>query len=325
MHQYPEPMQLRNFDLNLLLPLRALLEEKSVTRAAERMHMSQPALSAALARLRRHFNDELLERRGNSFQLTPLAQQLLDLTYAATAGVERVFTAQAEFDPATSTREFSVYGSDYVTAVLGSALLDVLSDAAPSVRIRFRPMSGAVVADAPDSVRDDDGVLMPHGFLGNLEHLDLFVDRWVCMVDAENAEVGDTLRLEQLARLPWVSTYSGVSEYTPPAKQLQLLGVEPEVKLITSSFTALPYLLSHSNRIAFVQEALGNRLLSRTAGMRLVDVPFDVVPLTEAFWWHPVHTLERDHVWFRSMLRKAVVRAGLTPAPPRRPELNPRS
>ncbi|MFC0681550.1 LysR family transcriptional regulator [Lysobacter korlensis] len=312
-------MQLRNFDLNLLLPLRALLEEKSVTRAAERMHMSQPALSAALARLRRHFNDELLERRGNSFQLTPLAQQLLDLTYAATAGVERVFTAQAEFDPATSTREFSIYGSDYVTAVLGPSLLDVLSEAAPNVRLRFRPMTGAVVADAPDSVRDDDGVLMPHGFLTGLEHLDLFVDRWVCMVDGDNSEVGDTIVLEQLAAMPWISTYSGISEYTPPMKQLQLLGVEPQVKLVSNSFTVLPYLLADSNRVAFVQEALGKQLTTHSAGMRIIDVPFDVVPLTEALWWHPVHTLERDHVWFRSMLRKAVLRAGLTPAPPRRP------
>jgi DNA-binding transcriptional LysR family regulator len=312
-------MQLRNFDLNLLLPLRALLEEKSVTRAAERMHMSQPALSAALSRLRRHFNDELLERRGNSFQLTPLAQQLLDLTYAATAGVERVFTAQAEFDPATSTREFSIYGSDYVTAVLGPSLLGVLSEAAPNIRLRFRPMTGALVADAPDSVRDDDGVLMPHGFLSSLEHQDLFIDRWVCMVDDDNSEVGNTLSLEQLAGLKWISTYSGISEYTPPMRQLQLLGVEPEVKMVTNSFTVLPYLLADSNRIAFVQEALGNQLVAHNAGIRILDVPFDVVPLTEAIWWHPVHTLERDHVWFRSMLRKAVQRAGLTPAPPRRP------
>ena len=312
-------MQLRNFDLNLLLPLRALLEEKSVTRAAERMHMSQPALSAALARLRRHFNDELLERRGNIFQLTPLAQQLLDLTYAATAGVERVFTAQAEFDPATSTREFTLYGSDYVTAVLGPALIDLLREAAPNARVRFKPMTSTVVSGAPDSIRDDDGVLMPHGFLADQEHLDLFVDRWVCMMDADNSVVGESLTVDQLADLPWVLTFSGVNEYTPPAKQMQLLGIEPNVKLITTSFTALPYLLNASERIAFVQESLAKRLIAGGAGMRMVEVPFEVVPLTEAVWWHPVHTFERDHVWFRSMLRKAVTRAGLTPVNARRP------
>jgi DNA-binding transcriptional LysR family regulator len=69
-------MQWRNVDLNLLVPLRALLEERSVSRAAERLHMSQPSLSASLARLRRHFNDELLLRVGNSYELTPLAAVL---------------------------------------------------------------------------------------------------------------------------------------------------------------------------------------------------------------------------------------------------------
>lgn len=315
-------MQLRNFDLNLLIPLRALLEEKSVTRAAERMHMSQPALSASLARLRRHFNDELLERRGNAFELTPLASQLLELAYAATGSVERVFTAQAEFDPATSTREFSVFGSDYVTAVLGGPLLEVLSELAPRVRLRFRPMSGAVVAEAPDSLRDHDGMLMPHGFITEQSHTDLFVDRWVCIVASDNADVGEQLTLEQLTRMPWIFTYSGQSEFTPPAKQMQMLGVEPDVKLVTGSFTALPYLVARSDRIAFVQESLARQMTAAArADIRIVEPPFEAVTLTETFWWHPLRTLEPDHVWFRGVLKKAVVRAGLTPAAPARQQV----
>ena len=117
--RYVVAVNLASLDLNLLVSLDALLQERSVTRAAARMGLSQPALSASLARLRRHFGDELLSRAGNEYRLTPLAVQLRDLARLALTGVERVFTAQTEFDPASSTREFSLLVSDYVVAVLG--------------------------------------------------------------------------------------------------------------------------------------------------------------------------------------------------------------
>lgn len=306
-------MQLRNVDLNLLPSLRALLEERSVSRAAERMHMSQPALSAALARLRRHYNDELLERRGNSYDLTPLAAQLLDRTFSATLSMERLFSAQAEFDPSTSTREFSVFSSDYAMAILGGALASVITEAAPGVRLRFNGMSTTVVANAPDSLRDHDGLLMPHGFLTH-SHQDLFVDRWVCLVAADNDRVGAELTRELLHELPWVHTFSGQAEYTPASKQLQLLGIEPRVEVVTPSFLAVPALLVGSQRIALMQESLA-RPLAAAGTVRVLECPFDIVPLTEAFWWNPVHDRDPEHQWFRSMLRVAVERAGLTLAP----------
>src|SRR3712207_9356143 len=87
-------VNLASLDLNLLVSLDALLQERSVTRAATRMGLSQPALSASLARLRRHFGDELLTRVGNEYRLTPLAAQLKELARLALSGVERVFEAQ---------------------------------------------------------------------------------------------------------------------------------------------------------------------------------------------------------------------------------------
>src|SRR5438270_4095952 len=125
-------VSLPNLDLNLLLSLDALLEQRGVTRAAQQLGLSQPALSASLARLRRHFGDELLTRVGNEYRLTPLAAHLKPRVRLALEGVERVFTAQPEFDPAQSTREFSVFMSDYAAAVLGSPLAELLGEEAPS-------------------------------------------------------------------------------------------------------------------------------------------------------------------------------------------------
>lgn len=300
----------RNVDLNLLVPLRALLEERSVSRAAERMHMSQPALSAALSRLRRHFNDPILRRSGNSYELTPLGVQLLERSYAATVGLERLFSAQAEFDPATSTREFTIASSDYCASVLGGSLATVIGEIAPSVRVRFIGMNSTIVDNAPESLRDIDGLLIPHGYLVNVPHLNLFRDRWVCIVSKDNTIVGESLTLEMLSDLHWVYTFSGRNEYTPAAKQMELLGVEPHVDMVTSSFLVVPSVLEGSNRIALVHE-LSARRMARYGDVRVLECPFDVVPFTEAFWWNAVHDRDPEHIWIRSMLSLAVERAGL--------------
>jgi len=95
-----------NVDLNLLRALEAILDEQSVTKAAARLGLSQPAMSASLGKLRRHFGDELLTRVGNTYEPTPLARELLRPTSIALRAAGRVFFRDAEFDPATSTRTF---------------------------------------------------------------------------------------------------------------------------------------------------------------------------------------------------------------------------
>src|SRR6478736_4676253 len=107
-HAMPDRPPLSRLDLNLLIALDALLTERSVTRAAERLRLSQPALSASLSRLRAHFNDPILARQGNTYELTPLASRLAEQTGSALDAARRVFESQAEWDPGESTREFAV-------------------------------------------------------------------------------------------------------------------------------------------------------------------------------------------------------------------------
>src|SRR6188768_1172580 len=104
-------MNLGNLNLNLLTVLDAVLRERSVTGAAARLGLSQPAVSASLARLRRHFDDPLLVRNGNAYDLTPLGEQLVEPVAAALAQIERVFETSRAFQPADSDRVFSVLAS----------------------------------------------------------------------------------------------------------------------------------------------------------------------------------------------------------------------
>ncbi|MEF2978439.1 LysR family transcriptional regulator [Subtercola sp. YIM 133946] len=294
-------MNLRNLDLNLLPSLQALLDEKSVSRAAVRMRMSQPALSAALARLRRHFNDELLVRHGNSYELSPLAVHLREKTWAAVSSVERVFSSQPEFDAASSNREFTIRGLDYSFAVFGSALSMVISKVAPDVRLRFENAGRETVDNAPESLRECDGIIIPHGFLRLDTHLDLYQDRWVCIVDSENDRIGDQLTMHDLAELPWVFTLMESSAFTPAARQMQMQGIEPRVEAVTPNFMALPELIEFTPRIGLIQERLARRI-TQGRHLRLVDPPFETVPVKEAFWWNEIYTKDPEHQWLRSMM-----------------------
>ncbi|GAA2350863.1 LysR family transcriptional regulator [Saccharopolyspora halophila] len=295
---------LRNLDLNLLLSLDALLEERNVSRAAERVGVSQPSMSAALGKLRRHFGDELLQRSGNRYHLTALAAQLAGRTGAALAGVERVFDAAPDFDPARAEREFTVLTSDYATLVFGRTFSDLVAARAPHVRLRFEQNVPQVVEHIDEALRTVDGIVMPHGFLDDLPSTDLYTDEWVCLVSEDNDRVGDELTLDDLAEMPWVATYRGPNAHTPAIRQLQMIGIEPRVQIVVESFLAIPFLVSGTSRVAVLQAALARRL-GPASGVRALPCPWGVVPLREAFWWHPLHEPDPAHAWLREVLREA--------------------
>ena len=299
-------MSLGSLDLNLLVALDALLQERSVTRAAAVMGVSQPALSSSLAKLRRHFGDELLTRVGNSYQLSPLGIQLSEQTSGVLAGVVRVFSSQPDFDPQRSDREFVVECSDYVAVVLGPVLIELLAERAPQVRLNLHHVSVESIDAAAEALRTTtDAFVFPHGFLpDNLPYLNLFEDSWICVVSADNSKVGDEMTMDHLRELPMVMTYLRPTAFATVVRQLHTMGVHPPAPMVVEDFTAVPFLVSGSNRIALVQERLARRL-APAAGVRLLPCPFDPLPLVEAVWWHPLYDRDVGHRWLRDLLSEA--------------------
>jgi|SRR4051812_13011272 DNA-binding transcriptional LysR family regulator len=300
----PVDRMLANLDLNLLVTLDALLRERNVTRTAEALGVSQPAVSAALARLRRHFGDPLLARAGNRYDPTPLAVQLLALTGPALAGVRRVFDVTPDFDPSQVEREFTIITSDYAATVLGPLVARRLAEEAPGVRLRLQQTTPYTVDHAADTLRTADGLLLPHGFLTDIPYLDLYEDRWVCIVSPDNPAVSGELTLELLAELPWVVLYNLRTAFAPAAQQMRMLGIEPRVEVVADGFLPMPFLVAGTRRVALLQERLAARLAT-PAGVRVLPCPFDVVPLSEAFWWHPIYSNDPAHVWLRGVLAAA--------------------
>ena len=218
-----------------------------MTRAAERLHLSQPALSASLARLRSHFGDPILARRGNAYELTPFALRLAEHTTTALEAARRVFESQATWEPTESEREFSIFGSDYGFTTIGRVASELAAERAPGVRFRFMLHNPMVVEDAANRLRSVDGMVIPHGFLTGLPYLDLWRDGWVAVVSSSNDAVGEQITMENVAELPWVMSYQSRSAFTSAERQIQQLGIEPRVEVVVESFLSLPHFVVGTN------------------------------------------------------------------------------
>lgn len=297
------PSSLSRLDLNLLVALDALLTEQSVTRAAERLHLSQPALSASLARLRTHFGDQILARRGNAYELTPFALRLIEHTATALEAARRVFESQATWEPVESTREFSIYGSDYGFVTIGRVVSELASKRAPGVRFRFMLHNPTIVEDVGNRLRSVDGMVIPHGHITDLPYVDLWRDDWLAVV-AEESAVDGSLTMEQAGAMPWVMTYQTRSAYQSAARQIQQLGVEQHIEVVVESFLSLSHFVRGSNRVGLIQAALAPLALA-AGGVKVVSLPFEATPLVNALWWHPVHGRDPEHAWMRDLFVEA--------------------
>ncbi|MEG8184500.1 LysR family transcriptional regulator [Nocardia terpenica] len=300
------PASLRNLNLNLLLHLDALLTQRSVSRAAEYLGLSQPTVSSALRRLRRHFGDELLISGPAGRGLTPLGVQLRPLVAAALSSAERVFASVTTFDPVSSTREFCLLATDYWVASVGSALANALAAAGSSVRLRFAPLTSDIADNAADALRAVDGVLSPHGVLRGVRYAELFSTEWVCLVDAAHSGVGSELTMSDLASLPWVVVEGGPVPDAPrwdslAMRQLRQAGIEPGIAVTVESYLAAPWFVAGTNRITIVHRSLAGRLAD-TMGLRTVACPIELRPLRLALWWHPQFDGDAGHRWLRGIL-----------------------
>ena len=308
-HRGPPVKELKNLNLNLLVHLDALLAQRSVSGAAQQLGLSQPTVSSALARLRRHFDDELLARQGSRYVLTPLAAALHPLVTDAITSSERVFLGRAGFDPVRTRRQFVILTSDFWLEAVGPSISRLLSDAAPASSVRFDLLRIADLDDPVESLRTLDGILLPHGAMPEAPHVDLLTTEWRALVDARNDRVGSVLDRDTLAALPWVlyadrSTATTALVTSTIMRQLVLAGLDPRVEVTVGTFSAVPSFVRGTDRVAVVHKSLALRA-ELNLGLRSLALPMAFDALTLAFWWHPRHTHDHAHRWFRSLTRSA--------------------
>ena len=292
---------LRGVDLNLLVVLGALLEERNLTHAGDRISMSQPAMSAALARLRKHFDDELLVRVGRGYVLTPLAERTLPLVRQAIRQAGTALEVPPDFDPATSTRQLSISISDYAMTVLLAPLLELLRRRAPFMGVEIDPL--------PRDIEENDSFLQRRDLLIGGVGLGLpgrrqvvFRDRFVCIADRHHPRAGQgLLTLDDVAGLRHAAADFGRGTITPAERELLRRGVQPDQAVTVPGLLQLPFAVAGTRLIAFVPERLARRCAG-PLGLVIVGVDWEPPELVEAAHWHPVRSADPTLQWLRGIL-----------------------
>ena len=301
--------RLRQVDANLLLSLHALLEERNLTHAGERMTMSQPAMSGALTRLRKHFDDELLVRVGRGFELTPFAERLRPQVDAAIEATEALLGNQREFDPSSSTRRFAVSMSEYAMTVLAEPLTRLLAEQAPGCSVAMDAVDVAPEQFETQLTRRDL-IIGPLGFDFPGRRQPVFTDHLVCVVARGNPRLVDgALTIDDLQAMPHaVAVFEAAGERRRPLEiELERRGVtDRPVMVQVSSLLTLPFAVSGTDMCAFVPARLAQRCLA-ALDLVVAATPLDDVEITEAAHWHPRRETEPAVVWLRRLLYDVAV------------------
>lgn len=296
-------MRFNRLDLNLLVALDALLTDQNITRASERLHITQSSMSGALARLREHFQDELLVQVGRRMTRTPLAESLAkpirDILTQVQATVER----RPTFDPEISDRQFTIIASDYITTVLMSRVLQRAAQIAPSVSFELLlPGSNPLASFESGEV---DLLITPGAYTVN-EHpsLELFKEQYACVVWEHNPAASAPMTFEQYLAMGHVVVRFGKAR-VPTFDEwfFARFGFVRKVEVIAQSFNAVPELVIGTQRLATVHRRLALHY-QKIMPLRVLPPPIEIPTLTECLQWHKAHDGDGGIVWLRTLIHE---------------------
>lgn len=294
-------------DLSLLIALDALLQESSVTRAAERVGLSTPAMSHTLARIRDRLNDPILVRAGQGMVLTTRAQTLKPRVHSLVAQAEQLFTLGDTFSPKTVDREFVVNVTDYVHFVMGSALDRMARQQAPRLRLRFAP-----------ATRDDAKALRQGSTdlaIGVYDELPpeimtrtLITDRPVCVLRKGHALTRQRMTLKRFVGLDHVQV---APRGRPGGRMDDLLrarGLERRVLRVVPTFQAAAALVADSDYVLTLSRRVAI-ILAASFELVIVEPPLNLEPYAVNLIWHSRVDADPAHRWLRGLWVAAAAEA----------------
>jgi len=278
-------MRFQRLDLNLLVALEALLAERSVSLAAERICLSQSATSSALGRLREYFADDLLVVKGRQMVLTARAEGLIEPVRAVLEQIRSTIAVQPAFDPATSDRKIRLMASDYLTEVLLANALTALLTDAPHMQFEIAPMADSIVDTLERGTVD---ILMTIDYAISADHPSqiLFEDDYVVVGWTENPAMKSEISKELYFSLGHVTARFGMAR-TPVFEDwfVRRQSQQRRVEVVAPSFLAVPSFIIGSQRIATMHRRLATKLAAYLP-LTIREVPIAIPRIREAVQWH---------------------------------------
>lgn len=289
-------MRLDKFDLNLLIAFELLLEERNVTRAAQRANLTQSAMSAALARLRLAMNDELLVPHGRRMIATPHALALAPLVSDAIRNLRVLISGATAFDPTTSDRRFEIGASDYISTVLLGPLLPELKREAPGVEFNIQLPTRDTSAQLEDGRLDFQ--ITPEQFL-SADHPSelLFEERHVVVGWRENPVFKAELTQEAFHSCGHIAVrITGVPTFAD--KYFMSVDDRRRIEVIAPSFSIVPWLLPGTNLLALMHERLA-QVFAPLLPLEIRPAPVHVPIMREMIQYHTGRSTDAGMLWLK--------------------------
>lgn len=295
-------MRFKGLDLNLLVAFNVLMETRSVSRAAEQLHLSQPAMSSALGRLREYFGDDLLVLQGKRMFPTAYAESLVPMVQETLRQIDALISTSTSFDPASSQRTFRLIASDYITAAVIASLSRRLAKSSPTIRLEaILPADGSADLIAQGAF---DLLITPEDFINPTQPAELlFEERHVVIGWNGNPLFNGPVSEDDIFNASHVGIQMGNQRTSSFAdRTMEQMGRPRRIDVMASSFTVVPWLIIETNRLALMHE----RLARQMAGMfplSIAPIPFEFPMMREMMQYNRARANDEGLQWLREQLR----------------------
>jgi len=295
-------VNLRSIDLNLLVALEALLSEGHVTKASEKVGLSQPAMSNALSRLRGMFADELLVRTATGMKPTPRALELVDPLRQLLRQVERVLESDTAFDPETTQRTFTIRMSDILACMLLPQLV-AKGRASPGIGFNVLHLPPAQTVDALERDEIDLAVSMGLDHSNAIRSHKLLRDRMVCIMRKSHPIARrKTIEFDDFIGQEHMKVSMSPTDLRFVDAVLGELGHERKIVLNVPHWLVVPHVLKQTNLLAVMPGHLATTLMDND--LRMFDVPFKSEPFWWMMYWHRRYDQSNANRWLRDHIQR---------------------
>lgn len=298
------PSSLSGFDLNLLVIFDALMAERHLTRAAERVGLSQPGVSHALARLRHLTGDRLFERRRDGMEPTPRALALAEPVGASLARLRRSLIGDTAFDPGAARQRFAVVMSDAFAAVLLPPLVGLLRREAPGVDLRLLPTGLSEGLDHVLGGGADIGIGVYPNLPTGVSSAVFDATRLVCVADARHPRLAQGFDRQAFVELPHVAVSDGEARGSNIDAILTALGLDRRVMLNVAHYLLVPRVIAGSDLLAVLPEKFVDALSDHR--LRAYPLPVETSAVNLRMIWRERNDEDEAQAWFRRKVREAL-------------------
>ncbi len=294
-------MNLRQIDLNLLLIFNQMLLDRRVSTAAEKLELTQPAVSNALRRLRGLLKDELFVRTAKGMEPTPYAMHLAAPVGQALEALKMAFAERDAFDPQTSTRTFTLAMTDIGEIYFMPPLLEALARLAPHIKINtLRNTAGNLKEDMEAGSVDLALGLLPHLKTGFYQRR-LFKHHYVCLFRKKHPMAKNPISLESFSTLEHVGVVAAGTGHGEIDALMERRGVKRQIRLVVPHFVAVGHILQSTDLIATVPERFAARC-EKPFDLMISPLPVKLPEIAINLFWHIKYNREPANVWLRQLI-----------------------